>query len=148
MQRLKYGVLLLVCLLASNTWAQSTQVLVSIHPVALLIKSAWPQLQVDTLMQANQSPHDFALKPSHRRIIYQAQHVVWLGSDMEPYLSKSLKRNEQVLDLSILFDERAELDQDEHEDHDAHNHGDQDPHIWLNPSMIKNIFRRLAAASK
>ncbi|MFY0641102.1 MAG: zinc ABC transporter substrate-binding protein [Bermanella sp.] len=140
MQRLKNGVLLLVCLLASNTWAQSSQVLVSIHPVALLIKSAWPQLQVDTLMQANQSPHDFALKPSHRRIIYQAQHVIWLGRDMEPYLSKSLKRHDQVLDLSILFDERVEFAQDEHEDHDGHNHGGQDPHIWLNPNMIKNIL--------
>ena len=148
MQKVKVCLLLLVCLLASQTWAQSTQVLVSIHPVALLIKSAWPQLQVDTLMQANQSPHDFALKPSHRRVISQAQHVVWLGRDMEPYLSKTLKGNDHVLDLSILFDERTEHDEhghQEHDHHDAHNHGEQDPHIWLNPGVIKHILALVQA---
>lgn len=143
MQKVKMSVLLLVCLLTSNTWAQSNQVLVSIHPVALLIKSAWPQLQVDTLMQANQSPHDFALKPSHRRVIAQAQHVIWLGRDMEPYLSKTLKRHDHVLDLSILFDEQpqdSDAGHDEHDHHDEHNHAGKDPHIWLNPAAIKNIL--------
>jgi zinc transport system substrate-binding protein len=154
MHGLKICLLAIVCFCASNTWAQSTQVLVSIHPVALLIKSAWPQLQVDTLMKANQSPHDFALKPSHHGVITQAQHVVWLGKDMEPYLANVLRAKTNVLDLSALFDlheqessapahddsESEHGANHEEDDHDAHNHGDQDPHIWLNPGAIKDIL--------
>lgn len=143
MYRLKACLLVVVCFLASSAWAQSTQVLVSIHPVALLIKSAWPQLQVDTLMQANQSPHDFALKPSHRGVIAQAQYVVWLGKDMEPYLVSALRGKTEALDLSILFDEKESglhQGEDHHGNHDEHNHGDQDPHIWLNPEAVPRIL--------
>lgn len=149
MQGLKGCLLVVMFFFTSSAWAQSSQVLVSIHPVALLIKSAWPQLQVDTLMQANQSPHDFALKPSHRKIIANAQHVVWLGHDMEPYLEKTLKGTTNVLDLSTLFDVLEQDDahahpsaETEHEasHHDEHDHAGQDPHIWLNPAAIKDIL--------
>ena len=152
MRNIKIGLMAMVLLCASSAWASSTpsatQVLVTIHPVALLIKSAWPQLEVDTLMQANQSPHDFALKPSHRGVIAQAQHVVWLGADMEPYLSKALLRHDQVLDLSQIFDQDSEghdhheapQKPDAHDHHDEHNHSGQDPHIWLNPDAIKDIL--------
>jgi zinc transport system substrate-binding protein len=149
MQGLKGCLLMVMFFFTSSAWAQSTQVLVSIHPVALLIKSAWPQLQVDTLMQANQSPHDFALKPSHRKIIANAQHVVWLGHDMEPYLEKTLKGKTNVLDLSALFDvleqEGADSSKPAEKErvashHDEHNHAGQDPHIWLNPAAIKDIL--------
>jgi zinc transport system substrate-binding protein len=149
MQGLKGCLLVVVLFYTSQAWSQSTQVLVSIHPVALLIKSAWPQLQVDTLMKANQSPHDFALKPSHRGVIAQAQHVVWLGQDMEPYLTKTLLNKSNVLDLSVLFDvhvdaggygdENTKYEQASNH-HDEHDHGDQDPHIWLNPAAIKDIL--------
>ena len=160
MQGFKVVLITIALLCTSSAWAQSTQVLVSIHPVALLIKSAWPQLQVDTLMQANQSPHDFALKPSHRGVIAQAQHVVWLGQDMEPYLAKTVDKHANVLDLSRVFDEAADSHEDhtghnhdhdkpaakaEHDDHEGHNHGDQDPHIWLNPGAVPDILKQVQA---
>lgn len=156
MQNIKIGLMVMALLCASSAWASSTpsatQVLVTIHPVALLIKSAWPELEVDTLMQANQSPHDFALKPSHRGVIAKAQHVVWLGSDMEPYLEKALLRHDQVLDLSQIFDPVSEGHDDHdyhqspekpdtHDHHGEHNHSGQDPHIWLNPDAIKDILK-------
>lgn len=157
MQGLKLQGLMLLGLLAYGhiTLAQEhpntpeKQVLVSIHPVALLIKSAWPQLQVDTLMQANQSPHDFALRPSHRQIIASAQHVVWLGHAMEPYLDKVIHRHGNALDLSDLF-EKAEKGveghaQPAHDHHSEHNHSGGDPHIWLNPESIPLILEKVQA---
>lgn len=149
MQGFKSCLLVVALFCASSVWAQSTQVLVSIHPVALLIKSAWPQLNVDTLMQANQSPHDFALKPSHRGVIAQAQNIVWLGQDMEPYLVKALQSRTQALDLSVLFSSHAHDHGDQHDhdesdgDHAGHDHAGQDPHIWLNPAAIKDILARV-----
>lgn len=139
--------------LTMNVQAQQSkphdqQVLVSTHPMALLIKSAWPQLNVVTLMDANQSPHDFALKPSHRRIIAQSNHLIWLGGDMEPYLDKLVVRHPAALDLSNLFEEHHD-DHAEHknheEDHSGHDHGASDPHIWLNPNGIQAILAQVAS---
>ena len=41
-----------------------------------------------SLLPANVSPHDFSLKPSHIRRIQEAQLVLWLGPELEPYLAK------------------------------------------------------------
>ncbi|GAA6136172.1 zinc ABC transporter substrate-binding protein ZnuA [Oceaniserpentilla sp. 4NH20-0058] len=132
---------LALMVMAINTQAQSSKpdtpsVLVSIHPIAMLIKSAWPDLHVTTLMKPNQSPHDFALKPSHRRLVAQSQHVIWLGDEMEPYLTKLVAGHTSALDLSGLF----ELAEEANDHHDGHNHGEHDPHIWLNPNAISSIL--------
>lgn len=135
-------------LLASIAFVCSTQVvqaqvngavLVSTHPMALLIKSAWPELTIETLMQPNQSPHDFALRPSHRQSIARSQHLIWLGQEMEPYLSKVIGSHPSSLDLSILFEEAH----DEHMHADEHHHGEHDPHIWLNPEAIPAILAKV-----
>lgn len=109
-------------------------VLVSIHPMALLVKSAWPQLSVQTLVKANQSPHDFTLKPSHIKAIKEANAVIWLGPKFEPYLIKPLKGGKVQVDLSVF---------DSH-DHHHHDHGDHhDPHLWLQPDLIEEVLLSL-----
>jgi len=160
MQWLRLGVMWVLACVSINLWAQTnpSQVLVSIHPIALLVKSAWPEVDVSTLVPPNQSPHDFALKPSHRQIIAQAEHVVWLGEDMEPYLAKVLGGHGSVTDLSDLFakadvnaqahDDHADEHEDHamHEEHDAHaghDHGNVDPHIWLNPAAVPSILHKV-----
>jgi len=128
----------LVCLIQAAP-IQASGVLVSTHPVALLLKSAWPQLEVQTLMKPNQSPHDFALRPSHRKIINDSKHLVWLGAEMEPYLQKVIGGHPSALDLSVLFEEAH----DKHLHEDEHHHGDHDPHIWLNPAAIPQILTKV-----
>ncbi|MFT6153620.1 MAG: zinc transport system substrate-binding protein, partial [Bermanella sp.] len=59
---------------------EQQNLLVSIHPMALLIKSAWPELKVSSLVKANQSPHDFVLKPSDISRIKSVDAVVWMGA--------------------------------------------------------------------
>ncbi len=164
MQWLRLGMLWVLASMSVNLWAQTNphQVLVSIHPIALLIKSAWPEVEVATLVPPNQSPHDFALKPSHRHVIASAKHVVWLGEDMEPYLAKVLGKHQSVMDLSGLFEAHqdhgdehaAHQDHDGHEEHAAHpqhdahaghDHGNVDPHIWLNPAAVPHILQMVQA---
>lgn len=96
----------------------------SIYPLALLINSTWPQhVQATHLVPANQSPHDFALKPSHRRAVEQTPFMLWLGPGLEPYLNAVLKR--QSNHLALL------PDADHHDD----------PHIWLAPEKIQFILK-------
>jgi len=124
----------LMLILSWGSAVHAQQVLVSIHPIALLVKSAWPELKVSSLMKPNQSPHDFTLRPSDRKRIYHSRSVIWLGPKFEPYLEKVLGKQKQV-NLGGL----AEAEHHgQHHDHDeAH-----DPHLWLNPKAILPIIQK------
>ena len=121
---------------------QVKTVLVSIHPMALLVKTAWPELEVQTLVKANQSPHDFSLKPSHIKQVHQADAIIWLGSELEPYLEKVLSQNQNgskpQVDLTSF---------DSHSEHAAHSHehdAAHDPHLWLLPKQLRPMLEKIA----
>lgn len=121
--------------------AKVKNVLVSIHPLALLVKSAWPQLTVSSLVPANQSPHDFSLRPSDLSKVAQADSVVWLGSEFEPYLSKLMVKKGSQVDLS-----KGSESTEKHEEHDEHeSHANHDPHLWLQPQQIPVLLSTIQA---
>ena len=91
------------------------------------------------------SPHSFSMKPSHAKMLQNADIVFWVGEGMENFLKKPLssiaKKAEkielmEVKGLNILkFRERnifEEHNHDDHDDHakkeDAHDDHDQDNH--------------------
>ena len=91
------------------------------------------------------SPHSFSMKPSHAKMLQNADIVFWVGEGMENFLKKPLssiaKKAEkielmEVKGLNILkFRERnifEEHNHDDHDDHakkeDAHDDHDQDDH--------------------
>jgi zinc transport system substrate-binding protein len=126
---------------------QST-LLVSLHPMALLIKSAWPTLNVSSLVGANQSPHNFVLKPSDMTRIKAADAVLWMGPNFEPYLQNAIRGMVQV-DLSQAINTDGHSDHRSHEgEHDAHHdkHSSHDPHLWLAPSSIKPVINQVRQA--
>lgn len=125
------------------------EVLVSVHPMALLVKSAWPKLMVSSLVSANQSPHDFVLKPSDMTRIANADAVIWMGKGFEPYLEKVV-RKAVVVDVSesVHLDEEVSIHNHEvhahskgHRDFNQHVHSQHahDPHLWLDPNNIVNM---------
>ena len=109
----------------------SQKVLVSVHPLALLVKSAWPQLDVTSLVPANQSPHDFSLKPSDMRKVKQADTVIWLGPEIEPFLVNLMGQKPSQIQLSHSVKEAAH----QHSDHDHH-----EPHLWLQPDTLVSLL--------
>ena len=129
-------------------------VLVSVHPMALLIKSAWPDLDVQSLMPANQSPHDFSLKPSDRRRVLDSQVLIWLGPEIEPYLASLATQVKQGVLLDGYIPE-SDHDQQGHMDEHAHEHVEHahqapahDPHVWLMPEAIPSILLQIQSALK
>ena len=89
------------------------------------------------------SPHGFALKPSHAKMLQEADIIFWVGEDIESFLIKPLssiaKKAEKIelmetKGLNVLkFRERNIFD--EH-DHDDHGHDDdhgkkEDDHLSL-----------------
>ena len=124
-----------------------TKVVASIKPIHSLASYLMdgvgkPSLIVDGYA----SPHGFALKPSHAKMLQEADIIFWVGEDLENFLEKPLgsiaKKSEKIELLEIkgltklkfrernIFDghddhEHKEDDHDKHakkEDHDDHDH--------------------------
>jgi zinc transport system substrate-binding protein len=160
MNKVKATIVALALVLLFSGMAQAGQVsqpkvvLVSVHPMALLIKSAWPELSVSSLVSANQSPHDFVLKPSDMTHIASVDAVIWMGPEFEPYLKKAIKGKVQInLSPEPLVEHKADAAHEDHSGHDTHDHEEvghkieqheesahsdhvHDPHLWLDPNRI------------
>lgn len=119
--------LIALLFLLSSAFSQA-QTLVSVHPVALLMRSAWPGIDVITLLPPGASPHHFSLKPSQVAEVKRAQHVIWLGEGLEPYLVKLLRAQPGSLALSP------------HADHHAAEH------IWLEPNKVLPMLANIQQA--
>ena len=125
-----------------------------------------PELIIDGVA----SPHNFQIKPSHAKMLQNADLVIWIGEDLESFLPTALKSIPkdavvfELLDQSGLkklkfreknifeghddhgHDEHAKKEDDhddhEHDDH-GHGHGSFDPHIWLDPVNAKVIVKKI-----
>ena len=99
----------------------------------------------DLIVDGYASPHGFAMKPSHAKMLQNADLVFWVGEDLENFLEKPLssiaKKGEKIelikiKGLQVLkFRERNIFDEHDHEhghddhgkkedDHDDHGHDD------------------------
>ena len=104
----------------------------------------------DLIVDGYASPHGFALKPSHAKMLQNADIIFWVGEDIESFLEKPLKSIAKKADkielmeikglTKLKFRERnifeghddhghKEDDHDDHakkeDDHDDHGHDDE-----------------------
>lgn len=131
-------------LLASST--QAATVVASLKPISLIATELLDGVaEVVTLLPEGASPHDYALKPSDRRMIDEASLMLWVGPETEPYLQK-------VIAASGVADLHWQESDTEHAEHEqsasspesgAHEHGDLHP--WLSPESVEHFAQRLAA---
>ena len=118
----------------------------------------------DLIVDGYASPHGFAMKPSHAKMLQEADLIFWVGEDIESFLVKPLgsiaKKAEKIELMEIKgikklkFRERNIFDghddhghkEDGHDDHghEGHAHGEFDPHIWLDPLNAKKILKEMA----
>ena len=102
----------------------------------------------DLIVDGYASPHGFSMKPSHAKMLQNADLIFWVGEDLENFLEKPLssiaKKAEKIelmetKGLQVLkFRERNIFDEhddhDDHDDHDGHakkkkdGHDDHDDH--------------------
>ena len=92
----------------------------------------------DLIVDGYASPHGFALKPSHAKMLQNADIVFWVGEDLENFLEKPLdsiaKKAEKIELLEIkglnklkfrernIFDDHDDHDHKKKDDHDDHDH--------------------------
>lgn len=125
------------------------KVVVSIKPLhdialAIMDSAGTPTL----LVPPGASPHHYALSPSQAAALYQANVIVWVGPSLETFLTAPLEqRSDSTKVLSVLdtpgmtlYPMRGNRGGDDHE----HDHGDTDPHLWLDPRNLIAYASQLA----
>ena len=81
----------------------------------------------DLIVDGFNSPHGFSMKPSHAKMLQNADLIFWIGEDLENFLEKPLnsiaKKAEkieliEIKGLNVLkFRERNIFDEHDHDDH-------------------------------
>ena len=116
------------------------KVVASIKPIHSLVSYLMDGVaKPDLIVDGYASPHGFAMKPSHAKMLQNADIVFWVGEDLENFLEKPLnsiaKKAEKIelMDakgiVKLKFRERNIFgDHDDHDDHDDHGHKKKDDH--------------------
>ena len=153
MRRFWLTILLMLC---SPAWSQT--IVASVEPLAKVVRSLYgPQVEVVTLLQANQNPHQLALSPRQALLVQQADLMVWLGAEVEaplsPLVARRDKRSVALMDVPGVKRRESGTHHD-HDDHDHHDHGGAhaqngaylDPHLWLSVDNMILLSRAVATA--
>ena len=115
------------------------KVVASIKPIHSLASYLMDGIaKPDLIVDGYASPHGFAMKPSHAKMLQNADLIFWVGEDLESFLEKPLssiaKKAEkielmQIKGLNVLeFRERNIFDDHDDHDHDGHAKKKKDDH--------------------
>ena len=113
------------------------KVVTTIQPLHSLISNVMGNKgKLDLILEGAASPHSFTLKPSHAKMLENADAIFWIDKDLESFLEKPLKSIPKkakvihLMDLTSLeihkFREKniygGHDDHDKHDDHGKHGH--------------------------
>ena len=117
-----------------------TKVVTSIKPIHSLASYLMDGVSKPGLIvDGYASPHGFAMKPSHAKMLQEADLIFWVGEDLESFLEKPLKsiaKKAEKIELmeikglnKLKFRERNIFDgHDDHGHDDEHKEDDHDDH--------------------
>jgi zinc transport system substrate-binding protein len=136
----------------------------TIYPLAEFAKGVGgDRVEVIQLIPQGREPHHWEPSPADMLRLYQAQVFVYNGAGMEPWADKILpalrakkisvvKGTEDLNLLTFAEEEKKGITvflgqarggaQAEDADHQQHD-GDVDPHVWLDPVLVKSIVSHL-----
>ena len=118
------------------------KVVTSIKPIHSLASYVMDGVgKPDVIVDGYNSPHGFSLKPSHAKMLENADLVIWIGEDLETFLEKPLNtiakkaKNIEVMDLKgikklkfrekNIFEGHDDHGHDEHKEHGHDEHKDE-----------------------
>ena len=192
MNLIKKSILFGTALLFSSFSAiAEIKVVTTIKPIHSLVSGVMDGVSNPTLIiEGSNSPHNFSLKPSHAKMLEEADIVFWIGEELESFMEKplnSLAKNAvqiSFMDLKSIEklkfremsdhghddhhghedeheghddghkeddhedhghdDHHGHEDEDDDSNHDGHDHGEFDAHIWLDPMNAKAMVSEIS----
>jgi len=139
---------------ASLALPAQAAVVASVKPVGFIASAiADGVTPVEILLPDGASEHDYALRPSDIKRLQDADLVVWVGPEMEAFMTKSTaslpaQKNVEMDTLpgvKALLLKGGEDEEEEHEghahggaeEHEHHHHGEYNMHLWMSPEIAR-----------
>lgn len=147
--------------------AANAEILASVRPLGFIASSiADGVTQTQILVPPGASPHDYNLKLSDIQKVKSADLVLWIGEDVDSFLTKSVSQLEgknvltisELNELVPLLSKAAHHHHDESEHHHHHEHGidahghhheEQNDleinwHVWYSPEISRIVAQKVA----
>ncbi|MBL8965046.1 MAG: zinc ABC transporter substrate-binding protein [Phycisphaeraceae bacterium] len=137
------------------------RIVVSIPPLAeLATRLAPPGSSVTVLMPPGRSEHGHEFTPGDLAHLARADVVVYVGLGLEPQVEKFLAQRPDKRRRDVCFATAVGIlptdhnhnhhnhdhDHDHDHDHEGCDHGGVDPHLWLDPILIRRLVPVLSGA--
>ncbi|WP_318520504.1 zinc ABC transporter substrate-binding protein ZnuA [Photobacterium leiognathi] len=161
MQRITSLACAAALMLSSSAMAKEFNVVTTIKPLNLIVSELVQGAATsEAILPPGVSPHDYALRPSDVKKLNNADLVIWVGPQLETFLTKLMADNPNsfaltqqagIHFLNYASEEKDEAHHDDHDhdhdhDHDAHeghdehaghhhNHSGLNPHFWMGPKQ-------------
>jgi zinc transport system substrate-binding protein len=141
--------------------AAMATVLTSIRPLAFIAAAiADGIVPVEVLLPSTASPHDYTLRPSDLRRLRTAELIVWVGPELESFLTQPLRSLtvpqlllSQMAAIKPLLRVEGKLTKTDHGEHGqggssvtapcCASHAGYDLHIWLSPMVARQIAQQI-----
>ncbi len=138
--------------------ADVPQVVTSIKPLHSLVAQVMDGVGEPVLLVDAGSPHGYQLTPANVRAISEADILIWVSDDLEPFMAKTAKKAgssaqpliwQELPKVELLESREGGLwtDADDEHAHDEHAHGHDNPHLWLSTDnaavLIKAVSEQL-----
>ena len=160
-----------ILLIFTSPLRAEIKVVTTIKPLHSLIANIMEGVgEPSLIIEGSTSPHSFTLKPSHAKLLEEADIIFWVGEGIETFMERPLEsivKNAEVVEFmeiesinklkfreESIFEDHDDHDghdehDDEHEGHDDHDghghaHGEFDAHIWLDPMNAKEMVLEIA----
>lgn len=128
------------------------RVFVSVTPLNYFVnRIGGEHVDVDVMVQSGHSPVTYEPTPHQMAALSKAHAYIRIGVPFETFWMSKLQEINPELEivdprqgirLLPLHNKTLEIAEDGQTDH-AYNHQTGDPHIWLDPSLVKTISRNI-----
>lgn len=163
------GAALALALPTAGAPAAPLRVVTTLYPYASIVEAIGGEhVAVTHLLPAGASPHTFEPRPSQIRDVARAHLIVSNGAQLDHWIAPLIEAGNPGAERLVLAEGVAllpwtgptgagephhgpghEPDHDHHGHHadDGHGHGAFDPHIWLDPILVRDVLApRIAEA--
>ena len=128
----------LILSIAASSSKAELKVVTTIKPLHSLVANVMEGINEPALIiEVSTSPHSFTLKPSHAKLLEEADIIFWIGEGIETFMERPLEsivKNAEVVEFmeiesinKLKFREESIFeDHDDHDDHDGHDEHDDE----------------------
>lgn len=132
-----------------NNQPTKIQVAATIFPLYDIIRQVGQdRVEAVLILPPGASPHTFDPSPSDLRLISNSDLIFKIGAGSDDWASRLIADNKnnkeevsKLVDLSSFLSLESVLNYEDEADHD---HGDLDPHYWLDPIFAQEMAKIIA----